>query len=94
MSLGTEKMWGKARDWMLGRQRSYQTLFPQNSPALKDLYRFCRAGQTCWHPDPRVHAVLEGRREVWLRIQQHLKLSPEQLLELFKAQLNDGASDG
>ena len=31
------------------------------------------------HPDARVHAVAEGRREVWLRIAQHLNLSEENL---------------
>lgn len=47
---------------------------------LDDLRPFCRADSTCFDPDPRVHAALEGRREVWLRIQDHINLSPEALL--------------
>lgn len=49
---------------------------------LKDLAKFCRAHESTFHPDPRSHAVLEGRREVWLRIQQHLQLSDDQLWQL------------
>jgi hypothetical protein len=30
--------------------------------------------------------VLEGRREVWLRIQQHLNLTTEQLFQLYGGQ--------
>jgi len=43
------------------------------------LAAFCRAEETTFNLDPRVHAVLEGRREVFLRIQNHLNLSSEDL---------------
>ncbi len=46
---------------------------------LEDLAAFCRAHETAFNPDPRIHAALEGRREVWLRIQNHLHLTSEQL---------------
>src|SRR5450631_704605 len=62
-----------------------QTFGPQNrysSYVLKDLARFCRANDSTFHPDPRMHAVLEGRREVWLRIQEHLQLTPAQIYAL------------
>ena len=49
---------------------------------LRDLEKFCRGTETCFHPDARMHAVLEGRREVWLRIQKHLQLTPEQIFSL------------
>lgn len=68
------------------RQRAYQFTFNPEDKAdqqvLNDLAEFCRAHTTTFHPDPRVHAVLEGRREVWLRIQKYLNLSPDQLWEL------------
>lgn len=70
------------------RKAAYQRTFPQN-PAqqivLADLARFCRAHQTTFHPDPRIHAALEGRREVFLRIVNHLNLSTEQLLAIYNA---------
>ena len=50
--------------------------------ALLDLAEFCRANESCFHEDPRMHAALEGRREVWLRIQEHLHLTPAQLMAL------------
>lgn len=67
------------------RKRDYQLALtsPAGQGVLIDLAKFCRADVSCFDPDPRVHAALEGRREVWLRIQQHLNLSPEQLLALY-----------
>lgn len=55
---------------------------PYAQEVLADLARFCRANKTTFHTDARAHAVLEGRREVWLRIQEYLNLSPEQLWAL------------
>ncbi len=49
---------------------------------LLDLAEFCRANESCFHEDPRMHAALEGRREVWLRIQEHIHLTPAQLMAL------------
>lgn len=72
--------------FLLERKRSYQSAFstaPQQI-ALIDLASFCRANETCVVPGDRDRTlVLEGRREVWLRIQQHLNLTPEQLFMLF-----------
>lgn len=54
-----------------------------SSIALEDLNKFCRGDMPTFHADARQHARLEGRREVWLRIQQYLHLSPEELLNLY-----------
>lgn len=78
---------------MRNRQRSYKEIFPENSECLKDLAKFCRAFDSCWDPDPRIHAALEGRREVWLRIVQHLHLQPTQLLSLYKAKIPEGVPE-
>lgn len=59
---------------------------PQSGDAravLVDLARFCRAHASTAHPDPHVAARLDGRREVWLRIQQHLNLDNDTLWLLF-----------
>lgn len=55
---------------------------PDAKLVLKDLAQFCRAEQTTFQEDPRLHSLLEGRREVWLRIQKYLNLSPDELWEL------------
>ncbi len=75
----------KARDYLAQRKRAYGLTFDSVSgeTVLKDLASFCRANESCFHPDPRVHAVMEGRREVWLRIQEHLKLTNEQMLSIY-----------
>ena len=62
------------------RKRGYESI---STEALIDLAMFCRADETCFHSDPRIHAVLEGRREVWIRIKQFLTMEPEQLAAIF-----------
>lgn len=83
---------------MLERKRSYQQTCGSEQAALMmaDLARFCRADRPCFDPDPRIHALLEGRREVWLRLQEHLNWSPEMLVEIYgnlKLKPNDGDGD-
>lgn len=75
----------KLRQALMGRRHQYQLTFrsPPGQAVLKDLARFCRANETTFHADPRAHALAEGRREVWLRIQQHLHLPPEELWALY-----------
>ena len=56
---------------------------------LLDLASFCRANETCialdqqQRIDERRTFVLEGRREVYLRIMEHLDLTPDQLATLY-----------
>lgn len=85
-----------ARENLFFRQRAYQTTFDRTSEmdkvVLKDLANFCRADESTFDPDPRIHAVKEGRREVYLRIMSHLNLSSEQLWELVTTGKKEGSS--
>ena len=87
---------GKALDFLRARSQSYKLVFgsPAGDRVLADLAKFCRANDTTFHADPRVHAVLEGRREVWLRIQNHLRLNPEQLLSIYAQGLGSSQENG
>lgn len=71
-----------------GKIFSYNRVFESKSPhtheVLKDLAQFCRAHSSTFHPDPRLHAMLEGRREVWLRIQEYLQLQMGEIYDLHK----------
>jgi hypothetical protein len=77
----------KARDFLFTRQQAYQQVFSLESIAgvrvLEDLAEFCRANESTFHPDPRTHALCEGRREVWLRIASHLNLNQETIWKLY-----------
>lgn len=67
-------------------KRAYQVAFNSEvgKAVLADLAPFCRADETCVVPGDRDRTyVLEGRREVYLRIRAYLDLSPEQLVERF-----------
>lgn len=76
------------REQLFLRQRAYRTTFNPDSEMdkiiLEDLARFCRADETTFHPDPRIHAVLEGRREVFLRIMEHIGMDSEKLFLKYK----------
>lgn len=68
------------------RQRAYQLAFKEAAGAavLADLAVFCRANETCVIPGDRDRTyVLEGRREVYLRIRDHLDLAAEQLIKKY-----------
>ncbi len=77
----------KIRDAIRSRTTAYTQVFDRNNKytdvVLKDLAKFCRANETTFKEDARLHAVLEGRREVYLRICHHLKLTADELIELF-----------
>jgi hypothetical protein len=72
----------------VGLVYDYQQVFNKKSPhthaVLKDLAKFCRAHESTFLPDARAHAVLEGRREVWLKIVENLNLTIEELYELHR----------
>ncbi len=60
-------------------KRAYQMAFntPAGEAVLIDLMPFCRARETCVVPGDRDRTyVLEGRREVYLRIRDYLDLTP------------------
>ncbi len=71
-----------------GIRQAYRAAFthPAGQTVLADLAKFCRANDSCYHNDARLHAVLEGRREVWLRIERHLRLNQEQLFTIYSGQ--------
>lgn len=75
----------QAKNYLFSRRTSYIKTFlsPFGYEVLADLSKFCRANTTTFHPDPRVHALAEGRREVWLRIQQHLQLTEDDLWKIY-----------
>lgn len=77
----------RAQEFLMVRRTQYIRVFDfENSNAqavLQDLAKFCRASESTFHPDPRIEGRLDGRREVWLRIQHHLQLTPDQLWKLY-----------
>lgn len=74
-----------ARRFVAGRKHDYRLTFlsPPGQEVLRDLARFCRANTSTFDDNERVQSKLDGRREVWLRIQEHLNLQPEALYKLY-----------
>lgn len=67
-------------------KRAYMLAFNTvaGKAVLADLEPFCRARETCVIPGDRDKTfVLEGRREVYLRIRDYIDLTPEQLVERY-----------
>jgi hypothetical protein len=82
------EFYDRARALLGDRRFAYRKTFAgQRGTApdivLRDLAKFCRACEPTFHPDARRHALMEGRREVWLRVAEHMNLSPEQLWDLY-----------
>ena len=73
-----------AKELIRRRKYAYSILLrtPEGQEIIQDLARFCRATTTTFHRDPHIQAHLEGRREVFLRIQNQLHLTDEQLYKL------------
>lgn len=80
---------GKAQQELRDRRDAYLRFFGGTGTAndkrlvMGDLRRFCRGGETPWDNDPRVHALLTGRFEVFMRIQDHLELTFDDLWERY-----------
>ena len=76
----------KALNYFRDKGKSYALTFQLTQPAnlhvLADLAKFCRANESTFHPDARIAAMLDGRREVWLHIQKYLNLTEEQIVQL------------
>lgn len=72
-------------DYYHNRCIAYGRIFDEKSPytttVLEDLAKFCRGSESTFHADARLHALMEGRREVWLRIKEFLTHNADQMLE-------------
>ncbi len=81
-----EELLDKIRIAIGDLRHAYRMVFkgPNADVVLKDLALFCRAHETTFTADERTHALLEGRREVWLKIQNQLQLTPDQLWKLYQ----------
>lgn len=79
------ELYERTIDFLRLRKRAYQLAFPNpaNSEVLKDLAYFCYANRSPAHTDPYHIGIAMGRREVWLRIQEHLHLQPAELFEIY-----------
>lgn len=71
------------------RRRAYKAAFnnPEGRKVLADLRRFCRATLPTADVN-NVHTtyLLEGRREVFLRVTAHLQLTEEDVFKLIEDQ--------
>lgn len=80
------------RELIRRRSRAYKQTFSGLSagPVLADLARFCHASKTV-HVDGNTHgtAQLEGRRQVWLRIQGYVQVDERELEKMVEEEGNE-----
>lgn len=70
-------------DGLRERKKGYHAI-PQ--VVRTDLARFCRAFDSCVVPGDRDRTLLlEGRREVWIRMAQHWNLTADELAVIYRA---------
>lgn len=77
--------WFKVFDIFRHQKRQYieWAAYMEHKGALQNLAKFCRANASTVGPTVEQTYALIGRREVWLRIVEHMNLSPEQLTDLY-----------
>ena len=75
----------RARRFLVTRRQAYRRTFsgPVADIVLRDLATVCFAHTSPKCATEREHADADGRRWVWLRIQEHLQLTEEQLWNLY-----------
>ena len=75
----------QVKDFLVTRAQAYKRTFSgiYGERVLTDLAKFCRADESTFNPDPRMEGMLQGRREVWLRVTKHLNLTDDQLQRYF-----------
>jgi hypothetical protein len=78
------------KNLLLTRQQAYRRVFTgiSGEKVLHDLSKFCRADSSTFHENPHLASKLDGRREVWLRIQKHLNMTEEELWRTFSGEDN------
>lgn len=82
------------RIWNARRAMHYRACFCDEDGSLSvsgryvlaDLRNFCRANQSTFDPDSRIHALLEGRREAILRMVNFLEIDSAELNKLVEVQ--------
>lgn len=70
------------------RQQAYRRMFAALNPEDReiieeDLSWFCMGNRAVFHENERVHVLLTGRQEVWMRIQDHIRLNLEDLVSKY-----------
>ena len=75
----------RIRDFLTTRAQAYKRTFrgASGERVLNDLAHFCRAHSSTFNPDPRMEGILQGRREVWLRIAAHMNMTEKELWSHF-----------
>jgi hypothetical protein len=77
------------RRLLLRRKEAYTRVFEGNPMGddikivMEDLARFCRADETTFDANDRVHALLTGRQEVMMRIRDHMRLGFDALFDKY-----------
>lgn len=65
---------------------AYKAVFgqPEAVMVINDLAKFCGAEKSAFRTDTHEMARMEGRREVWLRLQAQLNLSEKDIFDLLR----------
>lgn len=70
------------------RQQAYRRMFTNLNPedleiVANDLKWFCMGDSAVFHENDRIHALLTGRQEVWMRMQDHIRLDFAELVSKY-----------
>lgn len=79
------------------RREAYVRVFVTGNSAqedrdivMNDMTRFCRGDASTFDMNERVHCLLEGRREWYQRVQDHVQLTQDALWVKYNSNQNEG----
>lgn len=85
-----------AIDIITQRHAAWSRVFagPDGQVVEKQLAIFCRANVSTFDPDPIRSAYLQGRKDVWILMQNYRHLTPMQLAVIYQAATFEDKDNG
>lgn len=80
----SDVVWHRALSFFRRKKGIYGRVYatPDGHAMIIDLLRYCKAFDSCVHPNEKITYAYEGRRDVAVRILRFLNLPSEQLAAL------------
>jgi hypothetical protein len=85
------KVLEQLRNLLLRRRGQYQATFGDDTGkfVLGDLFHICHAGSTTYRGDPNDALVAEGKRQVWIHIQNMLHATDDEMYKLARQRMEE-----
>lgn len=86
-----QKILEQLHNLLLRRRGQYQATFGDDTGAfvLGDLFHICNAGSTTYRGNPNDMLIAEGKRQVWLHIQNMIRGTDDEMYALARQRMQE-----